>query len=102
MNTFQGLFQYRKINVVAVPVVSVHCNSYTATGTYYLDRTRMIGVATKVYINDVMVIWKKTAEVWFENKENETLILTPILQSVEVCAYTGKDHKIFNWGCRGK
>lgn len=56
MNTFQGLFQYRKINVVAVPVVSMHCNSYTATGTYYLDRTRMIGVATKVYINDVMVI----------------------------------------------
>lgn len=56
MNTFQGLFQYRKINVVAVPVVSMHCNSYTATGTYYLDRTQITGVATKVNINDVVVI----------------------------------------------
>lgn len=31
-----------------------------------------------------------------ENKENEMLILTPILQSAEVYAYTGKDHKVLN------
>lgn len=45
---------------------------------------------------------KITAKVWFENKENEMLILTSIFQSVEVYAYTGKDHKILNWGCRRK
>lgn len=45
---------------------------------------------------------KNTAEVWFENKENETLILTPVFQNVEVYAYTGKYHKILNWACRGK
>lgn len=55
MNTFQGLFQYRKINVVIAPVVSMHCNLYTATGTYNLDRTQMIRVATKLYINDRVV-----------------------------------------------
>lgn len=46
----------------------------------------MFRVATKVYINDMVVIWKKTAEVWCENKEKEMLILTPILQSVEAYA----------------
>lgn len=56
MNTFQALFQYRKMNVVDVPVVSMHCNSYTATGTYYLDRTQRIRAATKVFINDIVVI----------------------------------------------
>lgn len=94
MNTFQGLFQYRKMNVVIVPVVSMRCNLYTATGTYYLDRTQMIRVATKLYINDSSM--KNTAEVWLENKENETLILTPVFQSVEVYAYTGKYYKILN------
>lgn len=58
MNTFQGLFQYRKINVFIAPVVSMHCNLYTATGTYNLDRTQMIRVATKLYINDRVVGWK--------------------------------------------
>lgn len=90
------------MDVFDVPVVSMHCNSCTATGTYYLDRTQRIRAATKVFINDIVVIWKKDCRSMVENKENEMLILTPILQSVEVYAYTGKDHKVLNWGCRGK